>query len=85
MCCCLPVMAAMKMTMELEQCFPPSHIMNAISILYPQFSLTKANELELLQHLAVIKNIFGHPKKMETTPYKWEWTYELVSPGILDK
>jgi hypothetical protein len=73
------------MSMELEQRFPSSQIMNALSVVYLQFWLTDVDEIELRQHLSVIKNVFGQPKEMETTPDKWEWTRELVSPGGLDK
>jgi hypothetical protein len=46
-CCSLLVVAAMKMTMELEQRFPPSQVMDALNIVYPQFWLAEVNEIEL--------------------------------------
>jgi hypothetical protein len=55
----LHVVAALKITLELEQQFPSSQVMNALNIVYPQFWLAKVNEIEPLQHLDVIKNVFG--------------------------
>jgi hypothetical protein len=51
--------AALKITLELEQQFPSSQVMNALNIVYPQFWLAKVNDIEPLQHLDVIKNVFG--------------------------
>jgi hypothetical protein len=81
----MDLVAATKMIMELQQRFPSSQIMDAFCIVYPQFWLGEVNEVELQRHLGVLKVVFGQQKEIQTSPEKWEWTPELLSPVALEQ
>ena len=51
-------MIATKMIIELQQRFPSNQIMDAFSIVYPQFWLGEVNEAELQRHFGVLKVVF---------------------------
>jgi hypothetical protein len=52
------------MAVELEQRFPSSQIMDALSIVYPQFWLADVSERALQLHLVVIKKFFGQQRRL---------------------
>jgi hypothetical protein len=53
-----PIIAT-KIIMELEQRFPPSHVMDAFCIVYLQFWLGEVSNMDLQHHLGVLKIMFS--------------------------
>ncbi len=54
--------AAAMMVMELESRFPPSEVMDALSIVYPQFWLEPGHEDKLTGYMNTLKQTYAHTK-----------------------
>ena len=53
---------AAMMVMELESRFPPSEVMDALSIVYPQFWLEPGHEDKLTGYMNTLKQTYAHTK-----------------------
>jgi hypothetical protein len=67
------------MVMELQSRFPPSEVMDALSIVYPQFWIEPGHEDKLTCHMNTLKAKFCVPKQISSTPLQNE-----TSPPLLD-
>ena len=61
--------AAAMMVMELESRFPPSDVMDAQSIVYPQFWLELGHEDKLTGYMNILKQTHGHTKNISSAPH----------------
>jgi hypothetical protein len=60
---------------KLQTRFPPNHVMDVFSIVYPQFWHSPNYELKLQHHIKVLRDEFGTAKEVIVGE-----TYEVVAP-----
>ena len=77
--------AATMMVMELESRFPPSEVMDALSIVYPQFLLEPGHEDKLPGHMNTLKQTYGHPRDMSSAPHVYDTSPAVLSAMALDQ
>jgi hypothetical protein len=77
--------AAAMMVMELQSIFPPSEVMDALSIVYPQFWIEPGHEDKLTCHMNTLKATFCVPKKISSTPLQYETSPALLDAAALDR
>jgi hypothetical protein len=76
---------AAMMVMELQSRFPPSEVMDALSIVYPQFWIELGYEDKLTCHMNTLKATFCVPKKIYSTPLQDETSPALLDATALDR
>ena len=59
--------AAAMMVMELGSRFPPCEVMDALSIVYPQFWLEPGHEDKLTGYMNTLKQTYAHTKDSSAT------------------
>lgn len=74
----MTVDAATMVVMELENQYPPSNVMDALSIVYPQFWLELGHADFLTTHMSTLEATFRHPMNISSEPHVHE-----TSPIVL--
>jgi hypothetical protein len=73
------------MVMELQSRFPPSEVMDALSIVYPQFWIEPGHEDKLTCHMNTLKAKFCVPKQISSIPLHNETSPPLLDAATLDR
>jgi hypothetical protein len=77
--------AAAMMAMELESRFPPSEVMDALSIVYPQFWLEPGHEDKLTGYMNTLKQTYGHTRDISSAPHVYDTSPAVLSGRALDQ
>ena len=72
------------MVMELNSRFPPSEVMDALSIVYPQFWLEPRHEDKLTWYMNTLKQTYGHTKDISSAPRVYDTSSAMLSGMALD-
>jgi hypothetical protein len=77
--------AAALMVMELESRFPPSEVMDALSIVYPQFWLEPGHEDKITRYMNTLKQTYGQPRDISSAPHVFETSPAVLSAMALNQ
>jgi hypothetical protein len=77
--------AAVMMVMELESRFPPSEIMDALSIVYPQFWLQPGHEDKLTGYMNTLMQTYAHTKDFSSATHVCDTCPAMLSAMALDR
>jgi hypothetical protein len=77
--------AAAIMVMELESRFPPSEVMDALSIVYPQFWLQPGHEDKLTGYMNTLKQTYAHTKDFSSATHVCDTCPAVLSAMALDR
>jgi hypothetical protein len=73
------------MVMELESRFLLSKIMDALSIVYPQFWLNLGHKEKLTGYMNTLKQTYGHTKDIFSAPHVYDTCPAVLSGMALDR
>ena len=81
MCWFLLADAAAMMVMELGSRYPPNEVMDALSIVYPQFWLELGHEDKLTWYMNTLKQTYAHTKDISSATHVYD-TYPTILRGM---
>ena len=85
MCWFLLADAATMMVMELGSRYPPSEVMDALSIVYPQFWLELGPEDKLTWYMNTLKQTYAHTKDISSATHVYDTCPAMLSDMALDR
>ena len=85
LCWFLIVDVAAIMVMKLGSRFPPSEVMDALSIVYPQLWLELGHEDKLTGYMNTLKQTYAHTKDFSSATYVCDTCPTVLSAMALDR
>jgi hypothetical protein len=76
--------AVAMMVMELESRFPRSEVMDALSIVYPQFWLEPGHKNKLTRYMNTLKQTYAHTKDFSSATHVCDTCPAVLSVMALD-
>jgi hypothetical protein len=73
------------MVMEMESRFPPSEVMDALSIVYPQFWLQPGHKDKLTEYMHTLKQTYAHTKDFSSATHVCDICPAVLSAMALDR
>jgi hypothetical protein len=77
--------ATVMMVMKLKSRFPPSEVMDALSIVYPQFWLELRHEDKLTWYMNTLKQTYAHTKDFSSATHVCDTCPAVLSTMTLDR
>lgn len=68
--------AVAKIVMELESQLPPSNVMDALFIMYPQLWPSSAYQDMHTYYMITLKATLGHPRNIPSVPLEYEIAHQ---------
>jgi hypothetical protein len=70
---------------ELDLRFPTHHVMDAMGVVFPQYSMQENVERTFSTHLCILKDVLCHSKCVVELDGEGDWVKPLLSAKALDE